>query len=130
MKNLNNTDEPSIHWDRASQVWRLDTEIALNVHKRDIVVHAGYGTDLASIPWMFRPIVATYGNYNRAAIVHDFLYEMTGFVDDLGQLSREECDRIFFDVMVLDGTPVWQAVTLWAAVRVWPGNYPFFRPWK
>jgi len=122
-------EEPRIYWDRASKCWRLDHSMTVKIAKIRIEIHEGYATDLASVPAVFRPVLSTFGSFNRASVCHDFLYENQGVVDESAPLTRRECDRIFFDLMVIDGVPVWQAVTMWAAVRFWPLNHPFFKPW-
>ena len=112
-------DEPRIYWDIECGCWRLAHEMKIRIHGHQIVVHKGFETDLASVPPIFSAIISSFGAFNRSSILHDFLYECKGVLVDGAVLTRKECDRIFFDVMVLDGVPVWQAVTMWAAVRMW-----------
>lgn len=58
-----------------------------------IRVPIGYVTDFASIPWMFRFLIAPFGRHARAAIVHDWLYA----VGQKGQ--RAFADRAAFDAL-------------------------------
>jgi len=112
-------DEPRIYWDIHCGCWRLAHEMRVRIHGYTITVPKGFETDLASVPPIFSAIISSFGNFNKSSILHDFLYENKGVLVDGTVLSRQECDRIFFDVMVLDGTTIWQAVIMWAAVRCW-----------
>jgi len=128
MKSTHN-EEPRIYWDRDGRTWRLDHRLSVKVGEINIVVPEGYATDLASVPSVFHPIVSVFGNYNRASICHDFLYQNHGVLVDGQKLTRAQCDRIFFDLMVADGVAVWQAVVMWGAVRINPFNFPPFKKW-
>lgn len=63
---------------------------------KDIVVPVGFVCDLASVPrplwWLYPP----FGDYIRAAIIHDYLYEQA-------EVSKEEIDDVFAEVMIEDG---------------------------
>lgn len=58
----------------------------------EITVPAGFVTDFASIPRLFWRILPPWGSYNRAAVVHDFLYH-THYT------TRAEADLIFLWLM-------------------------------
>ena len=123
-------DEPRIYWSRSARSWITADAVEHRFHGALIRVQACYITDLASVPFFARPIIATYGSYNRAAIIHDFLYEYKGVLVGGRKLTRKESDRVFFDVMVIDGVPVWQAVIMWLAVRINPLNFWPFKKWE
>jgi hypothetical protein len=124
-------EEPRVYWSRQHRTWITDSDVIwYDRHSgKYILVAKGYKTDLASVPFFVRPIIATYGSWNRAAIVHDSLYENKGVLPCGKVLSRKECDRIFFDISVADGTEIWQAVVMHRAVRINPLNYPIFKQW-
>jgi len=66
-----------------------------------------FRTDFASVPRPFWTIISPWGRHGRAAIVHDFLYQLGGVTDVAAQSMRRpskwEADRIFRDAMgVLD----------------------------
>lgn len=63
-----------------------------------IVIPAGFQTDFASIPRVFWTILPPYGDYGKAAIVHDYLYSNRGKVGDK-TYTRKECDEIFLFAM-------------------------------
>lgn len=76
-----------------------------------ITVPEGFVTDLASVPRVLWPLMASSGQHQRAAIVHDWLYQcVTG-------VSRFLADAIFRDLMASLNVPVWRRVAAYYAVR-------------
>lgn len=94
-----------------------------------------FRTDFASVPRPFWAIISPWGRHGRAAIVHDFLYQLGGVTDVAAQSmrrpSKREADRIFRQAMrVLDEVILsprrlpafriwlagWRRWTMWAAV--------------
>lgn len=85
-------------------------------------VPPGFATDFASVPRPFWAIISPWGRHGRAAIVHDFLYQLGGVTDvgarSMRRPSKREADRIFRQAMeVLD------------RVILGRGNHPGFRVW-
>lgn len=119
-------EEPRIYWSRNDECWVLAHEIRWRWRGRDIHVHAGFQSDLASIPFYIRPIIATYGNYNFGALCHDFVYGNKGVLPNGAVFTRENADRMFFDRIVIDGTSIAKATIMWGAVRSYPLNYGIF----
>ncbi len=62
-----------------------------------IVVPAGAETDLASIPAFARSIVSSLGKYNKAAVVHDWLYRTEGMG---GRFTQLQADEIMSEAMI------------------------------
>lgn len=93
------------------RTWVLERELEVRLDGRDIRVPAGFVTDLASIPGLAERIRSRVGTYNRAAIVHDWLYWT-------GLCSREEADRIFLKAMRTSGTSERVARQIYRAVQV------------
>jgi len=56
--------------------------------RKYIKVPAGFTTDFASIPKVFHSFIADRDKYNKAAVVHDYLYFSKRF-------DRRTADRIF-----------------------------------
>ena len=72
-----------------------------------VTVPPGFRTDFASVPRPFWFWIAPWGRHGRAAIIHDFLYQLGAITDPAnGSLRRPpkgEADRIFREAMaVLD----------------------------
>ena len=87
-----------------------------------ITVPHGFITDLASIPRIFWSILPPFSRYTDGAIVHDFLYRRSGFVEnayhgDYRHLTRKECDGVLLEAMQDCNTPRWQRVVIYRAVR-------------
>lgn len=68
----------------------LHSTIIYNDHKFDVTVFAGFGTDLASIPWYFEPFFDDNDPKTAdPAIVHDYLRRSAYFPHFL-------TDRLFY----------------------------------
>ncbi len=50
-----------------------------------IKISAGYVTDFASVPWILWNFFPPIGKYNRAALVHDYLYDLRFREKELGE---------------------------------------------
>ncbi len=76
---------------------RLLTEpLVWSPHAGSIITVPGdskFYTDFASIPRFLWPIWPPFGDYEAAAVLHDFLYYS-------GTTTREEADKVFRDVMI------------------------------
>lgn len=64
--------------------------------KRELTVPAGFVTDLASIPRALWAILPPIGKYDRAAVLHDFLYRFGG-------VTRAEADGVLKEAMEVKG---------------------------
>lgn len=91
--------------------WKLEEPVSYRVVDADdsevVTVPPGFHTDFASIPRPFWFWIAPWGRHGRAAIVHDFLYQLGAVTDPdtrtLRRPSKREADRIFRQAMaVLD----------------------------
>jgi hypothetical protein len=96
-----------------------------------------FRTDFASVPRPFWTLISPWGRHGRAAIVHDFLYQLGG-VTDVGAQSmrrppKREADRIFrqamavLDEVILGASAFWNRFPRWvvrsrigfAGIRRW-----------
>lgn len=75
------------------------------------VVREGYKTNFASVPRFFWRILPPDGQYRKAAIVHDAMY-------DVGEPSRWLADAIFYEAMSELGVPLWKRFLMWFFVRL------------
>ena len=88
-----------------------------------IIVPKGFEYDGASVPRIFMFLVGFErdGIHRPAALVHDFLYRNRGHVGGLGcikKYTRQESDRIFFDILKSVGVMHWHAQLAYLAVRI------------
>jgi hypothetical protein len=79
-----------------------------------IEVPEGYVTDFASVPRVFWPIIAPWGRYGKASVLHDYLYNEKS-------LSRKEADKIFLQGMKVLGTKSWRRFCIYYAVKLFGG---------
>jgi len=128
---LNCEDEPRVFWCRDDRTWKTDSNTLWYDRKSGvtIIVPDGFSTDLASVPFYLQPLVAMHGNWNRAAIVHDYLYWLRGVLPCGKILTRKQCDRIFLDISIVDGTNPFVAFVGYYGIRANPANWPWFKKW-
>lgn len=124
---LDNRDRPAIRAGRS--LWALQRPMSYYAgpdRDEEIVVPAGFVTDLASIPrlvWSFYP---PDGPWVKAAIVHDFLYDTQGDgrwnstvgVSRAEPYSRAEADGILLEGMEERKVGRWERFVIWASVRI------------
>lgn len=82
---------------------------------RDVTVPAGFDTDLASIPRGLWNIIPLIGKYDRAAVVHDYLYRANG-------VTRAEADAVLNEAMGVSDVGRWTRWLIYSAVRVGGGG--------
>ena len=88
-------------------MWEVRERITSEVDA--VLVEEGFRTDLASIPRLLWFIFPPFGDYLRAAIVHDWLIAE--------EVDRKVADDVFFRIMLEDGVSSLQAFTFWFVVR-------------
>lgn len=76
-----------------------------------ITVPAGFETDFASIPKLFRFIIPMRGKHGSAAVVHDYLYLR-------GVKTRKKADEIFLALMKYLKVTKWKRRIMYRAVRL------------
>lgn len=106
-----------LHYDFTYQLQRLGVGKGFTV-----AVPAGFLTDFASIPRIFRIIIPKLGRWNKAAVVHDFLYQNpeSGRRFEVGYVkwTRKGADVVFLDAMKDLGVPKWKRNLMYWAVRI------------
>lgn len=95
--------------------WRLMRSFTYHIGNRNskfvVKVPKYFETDFASVPqflWFWMPY---WGRYGKAAVIHDRLYQTH-------QVSRKMSDLIFYEAMVVGGTPKWKARLMYWGVRL------------
>ena len=85
--------------------------------RKIIIVPVGFVTDFASVPqflWWWLPY---WGKYGKAAVLHDFLYQ-SHCCHLFLKGTRKEADKIFYEAMIVGGTPQRRAYLMYLAVRL------------
>lgn len=82
---------------------------------RRLYVPKGFMSDGASVPRIFWGLVFPADDLRalRAAFAHDYIYR-----HHPAGWTRAEADRLFYDIMVRDGVPVFKAWIAYQAVRL------------
>jgi hypothetical protein len=75
-------------------------------------------TDLASIPQVLWNILPPVGSYDKAAVVHDWLYRNNG-------ITRSEADQVLNQGMIDLGVREWKRKIIYSGVRL--GGW---KPWN
>lgn len=110
-------------WENGRPVWRLLSPLVFESFEQQcrITVETGYDTDLASVPRL--PVASiAMGLANKAAVIHDALYEFK-------LLPKDKADLIFLEAMTVDNIPLRHA--MYAAVSAFGGAIynPEFSGW-
>src|SRR5215467_3338134 len=85
----------------SEQIWRLLKSIDYDGMVDHFQVPIGQKTDFASVPRVFIWFLPRYGRYTKAAILHDYLWE----VQVPKGMSRLDADGIFRQAMRELGVP-------------------------
>lgn len=89
---------------------------------RMIWVPVGFETDGATLPAPLRLVLAVWGTYGRAAVIHDYAYRCLRAGKPHPEMpTRRAADAEFHTAMRACGTSAWLAWIMWAAVRVFGG---------
>lgn len=76
-----------------------------------IRVPTGFKTDLASIPQFLWNVLPPVGRYDRAAVLHDYLYQHNG-------CTRAEADAVLYEAMYVLGVDRFTRWTIYAGIRI------------
>jgi hypothetical protein len=90
--------------------WRLDEPLTYRGHTDTFTVPDGFVTDFASVPRLVTWLLPRYGDYTRAAILHDYLW-------DRGEVTTKDADGLFRRSMRELGVSIPRRWMMWAAVR-------------
>jgi len=95
--------------------WRLEEEFSYYTdmfgERKVFKVPVGFETDFASIPKIFIPFLEWRDKFNKAAVVHDWLYHTK-------ELPRKDADKVFLEAMLVLGIPKWKAYLFYLVVRL------------
>ena len=101
--------------------WRLSEKFSvyteqLGEEKVWIEVPEGFETDFASIPKIFIPFLEWKDKFNKASVVHDYLYHTK-------ITTRKQADKIFLELMLVLGINKYKAYIFYYMVRVFGWLY-------
>ena len=61
-----------------------------------VTVPEGFESDFASVPWVARRLIPSFGPWAKAAVLHDYLYVTLG---EGGKWTRKQSDDMFLQAM-------------------------------
>jgi len=99
---------------RAFKFYYADKE---GVPLTEVVIAEGFVTDFASTPKFLYPWFPPIGIYNKAAMVHDFLYS------ESTPITRAEADKFFLQAMEVLKVPAWKRRLMYFAVRLFGASH-------
>lgn len=105
-------ENPVVVRELAGFMWRLEQPLEYQGRDDTFLVPAGFETDFASVPRALVWLIPAYGDYTRAAILHDYL-----LTERLGEISSTDIDGIFRRVLQELGTSFGRRWLMWAGVR-------------
>lgn len=99
---------------------RLLNDVVVLIDGQPLLIPAGFLTDGASVPRGLWNIFPPFGRYNRASLLHDYLYK-TGRINN-APVTRKQADDLFLDAMKALGVSWATRWAMWAGVRAgaWP----------
>jgi hypothetical protein len=81
-----------------------------------IEVEEGFETDFASIPKVFMPFLEWRDKFNKASVIHDWLYHIKMF-------DRKTSDRVFLELMLVLGINKYKTYIFYFMVRAFGWFY-------
>lgn len=104
--------------------WKLLSDLTyitdMGFNHIQITAKTGFQHDLASIPRIFYGLIPKTGRYDRAAVIHDWLYVYGECVINgmMTPIDKKFADDVFYDAMLAAGVNRWRAKIMYWAVRV------------
>ncbi len=102
--------------------FKLHCQFTYRWGKTAITIPSGFVTDFASIPRILRIIIPKLGRWNKAAVLHDYIYQNpeSGLRFEVGYVrwSRKGADVVFRDAMEDLGVIKWKRNLMYWAVRI------------
>lgn len=96
----------------AADEWELKAPLIWQLRGgNQLIVPAGFITDLASIPRIFQNLLSVTGRSRRAAVAHDWLY-----CSHL--IPRKEADQFLKEALICEGVSGFTAWLYWAGVHI------------
>lgn len=88
-----------------------DLEYQSDLLGKVLTIKKGFKTDYASIPRPVWSILPPVGKYDKAAVVHDFLYRTNG-------VTRKQADDTMLEAMKVLGVGWWTRTAIHTALRI------------
>ncbi|EDP74401.1 DUF1353 domain-containing protein [Hydrogenivirga sp. 128-5-R1-1] len=114
------TEKLIVSLEKDGKHWQLEKEFEYYTEifgdRKYIQIPKGFTTDFASIPKIFHSFIEDRDKYNKAAVVHDYLYSSKMF-------DRKTSDRIFLEAMEVVGISKFKRYLFYLTVRLFGWLY-------
>lgn len=80
----------------------------------EVTIPNGFTTDLGSVPSAFRWLISNEGKYDKAYILHDYMYSL---LCNGPEITKEDADTILFLNLKYYGLSRFKAVLVYNAVK-------------
>jgi hypothetical protein len=105
---------------------QLLNDVVIHIDGWPLIIPAGFLTDGASVPRFLWPIFPPFGRYNKASLLHDYLYHFGRICST--RVTRKQADDLFLDAMEVLGVSFPTRWAMWAGVRV--GAFPAWNNYR
>jgi len=102
--------EPHYHDLPMGRARRLINDVTVLINGQPHVIPAGFVTDGASVPRGLWNLFPPFGRYNKAALLHDWLYQF-------GTMTRAQADWVFLEAMKELGVGLLTRWAMYSGVR-------------
>ncbi len=106
-----------------SRRWELVESFKYEGNTDVFEVPKGFTTDFASVPRVFTWLLPRYGRWTQAAVLHDFLWDLSR----RGQFEKADADGIFNRALRELDVPFLRRWVMWSAVRWASGPKQWFK---
>lgn len=90
---------------------KLINDVIIQLGTVPYLIPAGFVTDGASVPRILWNIIPPFGQYNKAALLHDHLYKTQKY-------PRNVADQLFLDAMAALKVPRMERAAMYSGVRI------------
>lgn len=111
--------------DGPTPLWRATGALSFTMGAMSpITIPDGFVCDLASVPAAVKGYIDDDSpQILKPAVIHDYLYSLRGQLPDGRLLSRQECDEVLREGMLVRGARRGQAAVVYVAVRAFGGAH-------
>lgn len=100
--------------------WRMVADYRVDYDGLRFEIPIDFEFDLSSVPRVLWPVISSFELSIVAPLVHDYLYRYRGkpvYHLPPRKVTRTDADRIFYEMMLLEGIPRWKAEAAYRAVK-------------
>lgn len=97
--------------------WVLVSDFEFIYNGKRNVIHKGFKTDLATIPFPISVLLKPDGDYKESAVIHDWLLKRMYGGDE--KITRAYASSVFLESLIYQEIPVYHIIPLYIGVRLY-----------